>query len=1204
MGFLHKSFTNLGMVLLVILISGTTFAQGIPAGQALPKYYPSGVKLAGNQLQYDCAFDLLDWNGDGKLDIFLPNTSMMAYAVHLNEGTKTQPKFGHAVGYPVNLTETEPQTTEHNQIQCLCDLNHDGLFDMIFFDGQLRMDFNTGTRNGPNHWNLAKPDPFFPGTPKMIKENSRYVTGPESMYWNKGIFPRLVLTMTVADWDGDGLEDLLICRFKDEAPGVKPLGAHEQWTAWGHSAVGRPQQPPPPADAPTFQGKLKQAPERGVYFYKNVGTKDKPWFDAGVEIVTPDGQSIAAPNPVVMDMDADGIPDLVSTETEYSCNAYRVDWPTHPAVTWFRRPSKDDAAHLQPAKPVLDAEGKPVPAGVQAKFADFRGVGVNDLFVLDHAKGLRWYKNNAKKPAEKPAYATPTVLQGEDFNRFGFMYQPLVVNWFGQNSRDLIVHGCIDAHCKWALRRTALYKNTAVKPGEVKYEFAGWINYQGDLAMIPPTMEERHYDVYGSTVSLMPDDGTGKKRLVMSVNGQLYLFTDLSADGLTFRTRKPLNIPNPNRNRCKGWQDISVDVTDKVKYIRVSNDGNGQGNLRDSFLNIVTFEALAGGKNWATLDAGVTVKKLNKETVRWYQVQNPDAMFTPGNKPDDTKPFFTSFGYYIGPAVITLKEPVALDMIRFQLADRELSWYDFYWPFYWQGKLYRRGTEIGEPWYNYKVEVSTDEQKWTVVADRMTSEMVRSVPYMADWDGDGKVDLVLGVQNSQGIWPNSKEYRLYRNKGTNDDPKYVDFEPFCDENGKPLKLQANWYNAYAIQCGVAALDMNGDGKRDLVVEDYGPGLRYYQNISADPKAELKFKHVKELGDPYPISYPTGYRFFYVGDVDGDAIPDFINSASGNFALFRGVAAAAPSRTENLLITAAGKDGVEVQWTKPAGAVKYEIRWSDKAEITELNWATSPAVTGDYTIADGATQTVNIPGLPTEKYIYFALRSFNANKEASAISNCMETVTAPLKRIVLRNGPEGPFGSWAYAGTAACYLDASKPTQMCPQQPSALEVRAQAPGGDKQKVALIRFIDLPQLATVERAVLELTTDPTLQVDANQLQNVAALPISCNNIRDDWDAATATFTEAAAGKLWALNELDAGGTFLSKAPPVWTVQPRRTLRWDVTEAVRTAQRDGRNTISLLLRVDYTGKYIGGQGYKFCGPEWPAVDLRPRLVLVAKE
>ena len=33
-----------------------------------------------------------------------------------------------------------------------------------------------------------------------------------------------LLTMTVVDWDGDGLEDLIICRFKEEAPGLKPAG--------------------------------------------------------------------------------------------------------------------------------------------------------------------------------------------------------------------------------------------------------------------------------------------------------------------------------------------------------------------------------------------------------------------------------------------------------------------------------------------------------------------------------------------------------------------------------------------------------------------------------------------------------------------------------------------------------------------------------------------------------------------------------------------------------------------------------------------------------------------------------------------------------------------------------------------------------------------------------------------------------------------
>ncbi|MDP6044139.1 MAG: VCBS repeat-containing protein [Phycisphaerae bacterium] len=71
----------------------------------------------------------------------------------------------------------------------------------------------------------------------------------------------------MADWDGDGLKDLLI----------------------GHSST--------------------------IIFYKNAGTKSKPVFKAPVTIDPPEGSFSSRPSPYVVDWDGDGKKDLlVSTE--------------------------------------------------------------------------------------------------------------------------------------------------------------------------------------------------------------------------------------------------------------------------------------------------------------------------------------------------------------------------------------------------------------------------------------------------------------------------------------------------------------------------------------------------------------------------------------------------------------------------------------------------------------------------------------------------------------------------------------------------------------------------------------------------------------------------------------------------------------------------------------------------------------------------
>jgi hypothetical protein len=1180
-------------VTIALAMSSPLFAQA-PSTPAATVFSARGVRLPGTQLQYNAVFDLLDFNGDGKLDLFMPTGSMMMFNAQLNVGTKSQPAFGHAVTYPLNITEDVPQTVEHNMAQAICDLNGDGLWDMIFFDGQLRYAPNTGTPHGPNHWNLykeiapgEKQSQFFPGSAAMIKENARYATGPETMYWTRGIFGRQVLTLTAADWDGDGLQDLLISRFKSEAPGVQALGGRDTWSVWGRRNEPA-KMPALETESADFSGPLQEVPARGLYFYKNVGTKDKPWFDKGVEILTPDGKSIAAPNPVVFDCDGDGVLDVLSCEASYRCNAFRVDWPTAPNVMWFRRAKAEDVAQLQPRVPLLDAVGKPIPSGTMARVGDMNGDGTPDLVVMDGAlKGsVRWYPNAAK--SGKPTFAAAQVLAGQDFLDFDFIAGAQVVNWFGPHSRDLVVYGTAEQHCKFAWRRTALYKNVATKPGEIKYEFVGWLSYNGDEALVPVKFEQSMYDAYGSSVAVSPFEA-GAKQLMVSVGGRLYRFSDLASDGLTFRKMTPLDL-HANQNLNRGWQELPVDFAEPVKYIRLTNDRNGMGNFRDSMLHIVNFEALAGDKNVATLENVQEVRTKNQTENYWSKARRVEKMFTPGNAPSDTQPNFTSFGYAHGPTTITLKEPAKLDKIRFLLSEYEEASFRFYWPFYWQGRLYRQTMEKGQPWYQYLLEVSADGVKWTTVANRMANDMNRAHPLLLDWDGDGKMDLVLGVQSSNGIYPAWKEYRLYRNTGTNAAPIYDKYQLFCDDKGKPLHVRANWTLSYTEQCGLSVQDMDGDGKPDLFIEGDSAGqVVFYKNVSTDAAHELKFAKAampRENGG----AFGAGDRhYFDVGDVDGDGIPDFLQSSWANFYFHKGIASTAPARVNGIGVVKTSKADATLQWKRPAGATSYEIRWN-RGELTDLTWPDSTGASGTYDAKEGELQTAVLSGLPSGEEINVAVKSLNAKREYSSLSQSAPVATAPLSTLVLRNGPQDGASTPAYEGTEATTLDGTKPDAAT--KPGVLTAKAVSAG--KYQMVALRFKDLPKVNGLQRAVLELATGGG---------DAFTLPISCNVIDNDWDAATATKNAPAPGKAWGKNELVGGGEFLSNAQTEFTREPRRTLHWDVTAAIRDAQAANRNEISLLIRVDYTGKYINGSGYSFSGVDDPNVELRPRLRIVSR-
>jgi hypothetical protein len=82
----------------------------------------------------------------------------------------------------------------------------------------------------------------------------------------------------------------------------------------------------------------------------------------------------------------------------------------------------------------------------------------------------------------------------------------------------------------------------------------------------------------------------------------------------------------------------------------------------------------------------------------------------------------------------------------------------------------------------------------------------RPSPYVVDWDGDGKKDLLVGCESSQVIF--------YRNIGTDKAPRL--------DRGKDLGLKVPKSEAgYRWRIDVA--DWNNDGKRDILVGNFYSG---------------------------------------------------------------------------------------------------------------------------------------------------------------------------------------------------------------------------------------------------------------------------------------------------------------------------------------------------------------------------------------------
>lgn len=1169
----------------------------------------TGIPVGGNSFHSDAGLTVMDWNRDGLPDLLLHDTgSTGSMTIYLNEGTRSEPRYGRGIWLPYNSTETSPTTIEHVMARTVCDLNHDDRPDWVLYEGRLRYLPDIGTPLAPYWWTMWPNKPwFFPGTPRMCEENTRFPAGPESMFWNKGVFPRQVLTMTAADWDGDGLEDLVVCRFKGESPGIAPVhpaDTGEKWAAWMTAKIPagiRPAAAFASAPATPPAAPLTAAPERQSVFYKNVGTPQEPRFDAGLALRDAGDAEIVAPNPTVADLDGDGRPDLVACETPIHRNAFRVDWPTRPELVWFRR-AGDAADRLATAEPVRDAEGAAIPAGVAAVFHDMRGAGVRDLLVLDGGDqgSIRWYKNLAATGREPMRFAPATVLRGRNFPRFERSYQPAVVDWFGKESRDLILFGETDCHCKFALRRAALLRNTSVEDGPCSFRMAGYFNYRGDQDLIPVAEEAHQYDRYRSALALVPGKPGEPRRLLASAGSKLFLFDRLAADGLTFERMRPIPLPGET-NRMKGWQDVVIEKPRPVRYVRISNDTNGMGNFNDGHLHLLRLELIAGGGNIAVPEAIESVTGSRDDVFKKPMVLRPMNMFQPDNANTDTELRATTFGFYRGGAVVKLKSPAAIERIRFLLSNRQSQWYNQLDSFLWQGRLLRVGFEEDEIFYHYKVEVSADGQEWAVVGDRTRNDRISVFPEPLDWDGDGRWDILLGSTRAFCNWPQAKTFTLLRNTGTNDDPVFEQAIPIADEAGAPLAVNAHWHDQFAMHCGVKARDLDGDGLRDLVIEGFTPKseLLVLKNVSPGPLTP-------RFAKPAAVATAAGgkfeftgrYRYFDVADMDGDGLADVVNCDAGMPVVFSGLALDAPARVADLRPVAADGGGLKVRWSVPAGRpARWEIRWSDRPEIGEQQWATLPVLRGDYDAGGGPTQQAVLTGLG-DRSACIAVRSFSAAGDASAVSPSVPVAAPPATLVVLRNGPADGDCFPDYTGCTAATIDAGKESQPFDGR-ERFEARSCEGGwGSKtkknEKLALVRFVKLPT-GVARRAVLRLCVNHVPLALSGGMED----RISVNLLPAGSWAAGATWLETGTGRPWS-GEHATRGEFVSFARPRRSIEPNPWIEWDVTSAFNAAAASPAASIDLLVRSEYIGHYTSLVGHAFFGAESKDVNRRPQLVL----
>jgi hypothetical protein len=125
-------------------------------------------------------------------------------------------------------------------------------------------------------------------------------------------------------------------------------------------------------------------------------------------------------------------------------------------------------------------------------------------------------------------------------------------------------------------------------------------------------------------------------------------------------------------------------------------------------------------------------------------------------------------------------------------------------------------------------------------------------PFVCDWDGDGKPDLLVGSGDGSVMF--------YRNIGTRTEPKLDKPATLLPPSPVEFGKDASAEPKRGIRSKIWAADWNGDGRLDLLVGDFTTQKPAPRNISDEEKAqhEKNKKELEEVRNSYSKLYQKAY----------------------------------------------------------------------------------------------------------------------------------------------------------------------------------------------------------------------------------------------------------------------------------------------------------------------------------------------------------
>ena len=153
-----------------------------------------------------------------------------------------------------------------------------------------------------------------------------------------------------------------------------------------------------------------------------------------------------------------------------------------------------------------------------------------------------------------------------------------------------------------------------------------------------------------------------------------------------------------------------------------------------------------------------------------------------------------------------------------------------------------------------------------------------AAPTIVDWDNDGKKDLVIGAEDGR--------LHYLANEGTDAQPDFVSSAYVLAQGGADLVVAHE-------QSSPVILDLDGDGKKDLLTGNTPGQLLFYGNVGTDEAPAFSgHSQVEADGKPIVLDAVTGASPRsrpFVTDWNDDGLPDvLIGAGNGKIHLYSAV----------------------------------------------------------------------------------------------------------------------------------------------------------------------------------------------------------------------------------------------------------------------------------------------------------------------------